>query len=36
VIVFRGEEKVPAPVIAGAHFALWAVCSIAVAWLALA
>ncbi len=36
VVVYRGEERVPAPLIAGAHYALWAVASAVVLWIALA
>jgi fumarate reductase subunit C len=34
VIVWRGEEKVSPTVIAGAHYALWAVASLIIAWIA--
>lgn len=35
VIVYRGEEKVPAGVIAGAHYVLWLVVSVVVLLLVL-
>jgi fumarate reductase subunit C len=35
VIVWRGEEKVPPAAIAGAHYGLWLVLSLAVFWLAV-
>ena len=36
LVVFQGEEKVPAGKIAGAHFALWAVVSFVIIFLAMA
>jgi fumarate reductase subunit C len=35
LVVFRGEEKVPEGVIAGAHYVLWAVVSLVLFLLAL-
>jgi fumarate reductase subunit C len=35
VIIWRGEERVPAPLIAGAHYVMWLVASLVVLWLAL-
>lgn len=35
MIVYRGEEKVPAPLIAGAHYVLWAICSVVILWFAM-
>jgi fumarate reductase subunit C len=36
VIVWRGEEKVPPAVIAGAHYVLWLIVSVLVWWIATA
>src|SRR5712692_6429578 len=33
IVVFRGEEKVPESVIAGAHYVLWAVVSVVLLFL---
>jgi fumarate reductase subunit C len=33
--IYRGEERVPPKIVAGAHFAAWIVVSIIVAWIVL-
>jgi fumarate reductase subunit C len=35
LVMFRGEERVPPVWIAGAHYALWAMVSIVILWVAL-
>ena len=35
VVVYRGSERVPPQVIAGAHYAAWIVVSLVIAWLVL-
>ncbi len=33
--VYKGEDRVPEPIVAGAHFAAWLVVSLVVAWLVM-